>query len=54
MGSLYKIRQLFARKRFRQEIDEEISLHIELATRELIDEGDPPEEAARLANIRFG
>jgi predicted permease len=54
MGSLYKIRQLIARKRFRQEIDEEISLHIELATRELIDQGVPPAEAARRANLRFG
>ena len=54
MGWIYKLRQLISRNQFRQEIDEEISLHLELATRELIDEGVPPAEAARLANLRFG
>src|SRR3569832_1648469 len=54
MSWLYKIQQLIGRKRFRQEIDEEISLHIELATRELIENGVPPAEASRLAKLRFG
>jgi predicted permease len=54
MNWLNKIRLLINRKRFRQEIDEEISLHIELVTRELIDRGVAPAEAARQATLRFG
>src|SRR4051812_27775400 len=54
MGFVNKLRLLIERKRFRHEIDEELSLHVELAARELIENGVAPEEARRHARLRFG
>jgi predicted permease len=42
------------RKRREQQLDEELHSHLELSTRDLIDRGAPPEEAARAARREFG
>ncbi len=42
------------RKRREQQLDEELHSHLELSTRDLIDRGAPPGEAARVARQEFG
>ena len=38
----------------RDEVDAELSFHVEMRTRELIARGVPPDEARRIAVARFG
>src|SRR5580693_2458840 len=51
---LKKLSILFSRKRFRRELDEEMSFHREQAERELIAGGMAPEAAHYAAIRRFG
>jgi predicted permease len=46
--------RVFWRPRVAEEVDEELSFHLEMRTRELIDRGMAPEEARREAERRLG
>ncbi|CAN5828177.1 ABC transporter permease [soil metagenome] len=48
------VRAVFARRQFEHEIDEEVQLHLELYTQDLIASGLAPLEAVRRARIEFG
>jgi macrolide transport system ATP-binding/permease protein len=49
-----KLSMLFARNRFRSELDEEMAFHRAQAEHEFVSEGMPPEEAHYAAMRRFG
>jgi putative ABC transport system permease protein len=49
-----RIRALFRREQLDRELDEEIRLHIELATEDYIRRGLPPADARRRARLKFG
>ncbi|NIP59104.1 MAG: hypothetical protein GWM92_12470, partial [Gemmatimonadetes bacterium] len=49
-----RIRRLVSRDAVARDLDEEIHHHLELEARQLVREGLDPEEARRLARIRFG
>lgn len=51
---LRRLKALFRPRQLEQELDDEIRLHLELQTRELISRGVPAEEAARRARVAFG
>ncbi len=50
----FRFRALFDRTEMRAELDDEISFHLEMEARKLQGEGFSPEEAHRLARVRFG
>lgn len=56
--SRWPFRRVFRPGQVRSDVDEEIrdelELYLELRTRELVEEGVPPEEARRIAETRFG
>jgi putative ABC transport system permease protein len=54
MGLLNRFTGLFRRNRLERELDEELQLHIELKTREIIEAGMSPEEARYAALRAFG
>jgi len=49
-----RLRRLFFRNRAEQELDDEITLHLEMETRKNIAAGMSPREAARAARLHFG
>lgn len=51
---LLRARALFARNRVERELDDELSFHLEMETRKLIEQGLDPEEARYKARARFG
>ena len=50
----YAMRALLARRQVERELDEEIALHVSLATQQNIERGMPPGEARRQALLAFG
>src|SRR5688572_19083343 len=54
MSFCHWLRSLVQTPAVKQEIDEELRLHLEMRTAENIAAGMPPEEAARAARRRFG
>lgn len=55
LGVLWaRLKGLMRRREFDAELQKEIATHLELATAENIRRGMPPEEARRLAAVRFG
>ena len=49
-----RLLSLFFRSRAEQELDEELSHHLEMETRKNLAAGMPPEQAARAARVQFG
>ena len=49
-----RLKGLMRRREFDEELQKEIAAHLELATAENLRRGMPPEEARRLAAVRFG
>jgi predicted permease len=49
-----RLKVLMRRREFDEELQNEIAAHLELATAENLRRGMPPEEARRLAAVRFG
>src|ERR1035438_3630384 len=49
-----RLKGLMRRHEFDEELQKEIAAHLELATAENLRRGMPPEEARRLAAVRFG
>src|SRR5450759_5436994 len=55
VGALWaRLKGLMRRREFDEELQTEIAAHLELATAENLRRGMPPEEARRLAAVRFG
>ena len=51
---LFRLERIVHCREADQDLEEEIRSHIELETQDNIDRGMPPEEARRVARIRFG
>jgi predicted permease len=51
---LFRLERILHWREADQDLEEEIRSHIELETQDNIDRGIPPEEASRVARIRFG
>ena len=49
-----RLKGLMRRREFDTELQQEMAAHLELATEENLRRGLPPEEARRLAAVRFG
>ncbi len=49
-----RLRSRFWRARVEEEVDTELSFHVEMRTRELVEQGMPPAEAREAAIRRFG
>ena len=49
-----RLRSRFWRARVEDEVDTEFSFHVEMRTRELVEQGMPPAEAREAAIRRFG
>jgi predicted permease len=55
LGELWaRLKGLSRRRQFDEELQQEIAAHLDLATAENLRRGIPPEEARRLAAVRFG
>lgn len=54
MGVLRRVRNLWRREQLYAEIDEELRAHLELAAEDAARAGMPPEQAHRVARLRFG